>query len=286
MHCAVLSSGGVDCWGHTYHERQGRFWKQTRRYQSQASGHRDLFRRGQRGCHAAGLGARRLHGLCCTHIRWRDCWYGRGHTWRWADQHIRRAGSSRRHHRHGNSVRRGGSTGGNLTTASAPPLLRAESPAGVTAKQGKWATGRNFKQTTCPCTSKSQASTPPPPSPGGLSADDGDRRPLQLHILGIRDTGALVLALGATRLAIDQLVSGALSGTIPAGTMSFSYTVKATNGITPAASKKFTVTVHSAPEFTPDSPPTKATVGKLILHVRGLRQPDSQLLTRGRCPHG
>jgi uncharacterized repeat protein (TIGR02543 family) len=62
-------------------------------------------------------------------------------------------------------------------------------------------------------------------------------------------------------LSIDTS-SGAVSGTVPSGTSSFSYTVKASNGVTPPASAgPYTVTVHSAPAFTTDSPPTSATAG-------------------------
>jgi hypothetical protein len=59
--------------------------------------------------------------------------------------------------------------------------------------------------------------------------------------------------------------TGLVSGTPPAGTTSFAYSVIASNGVSPnATAGPFTVTVSAAPAapvFTADSPPLTATVG-------------------------
>jgi hypothetical protein len=56
--------------------------------------------------------------------------------------------------------------------------------------------------------------------------------------------------------------SGVVTGTPPAGTTSFSYSVVASSGISPDVTVgPFTVSVTSAPDFTSDSAPTSASVG-------------------------
>ncbi len=78
-------------------------------------------------------------------------------------------------------------------------------------------------------------------------------------------TPTYALGTGApTWLSINS-TSGAVSGTPPTGTTTFSYSVIAANGVTPnATAGPFTVTVSpapAAPTFTTDSPPLTATVG-------------------------
>ena len=65
-------------------------------------------------------------------------------------------------------------------------------------------------------------------------------------------------------MSIDP-TTGAVTGTPPTGTTSFTYSVTASNGVSPdATAGPFTVTVspaNAAPTFTADSPPLTATVG-------------------------
>jgi hypothetical protein len=74
---------------------------------------------------------------------------------------------------------------------------------------------------------------------------------------------------GAPSWLSVNAATGALSGTIPAGTTSFSYTVTATNsaGSTP---KSYTVAVSQpavAPAFTADSPPLTVTAGRMYSYT-------------------
>ncbi len=70
------------------------------------------------------------------------------------------------------------------------------------------------------------------------------------------------LATGAPAWLSINPTSGALSGTVPAGTTTFTYSVVAANGVTPnATAGPFVVAVSSPPLFTTDSPPTTSVTG-------------------------
>ncbi len=74
------------------------------------------------------------------------------------------------------------------------------------------------------------------------------------------------LASGAPTFITISSTTGAVSGTVPTGTTSFTYSVTASNGTLPnAIAGPFTVVVKgataTAPKFTVDSPPLTATVG-------------------------
>ncbi len=93
------------------------------------------------------------------------------------------------------------------------------------------------------------------------------RHPLRLHLpaTGVPDTITYSLVEGAPAFLSIDSETGAVSGTPPTGTTTFTYSVTASNGITPdATAGPFTVTVspaNAAPTFTADTPPTTATVG-------------------------
>jgi hypothetical protein len=70
------------------------------------------------------------------------------------------------------------------------------------------------------------------------------------------------LATGAPGWLSVRPTCGALSGTVPAGTTTFTYSVVASNGVTPnATAGPFVVAVSSPPVFTTDSPPTTSVTG-------------------------
>ena len=100
------------------------------------------------------------------------------------------------------------------------------------------------------------ADTPP------LTATVGTSYDYTFQATGTPDTITYSLADGApTFLSIDP-ESGAVTGTPPVGTTSFTYSVTASNGVSPDASAgPFTVTVNTPPSFTADTPPLTATVG-------------------------
>ena len=71
------------------------------------------------------------------------------------------------------------------------------------------------------------------------------------------------LALGAPAWLSINATSGAVSGTVPSGITTFTYSVTATNGVSPAATAgPSVVTVHTPPAFTVHSPPTTGTAGQ------------------------
>ena len=95
-----------------------------------------------------------------------------------------------------------------------------------------------------------------------LTATVGTAYAYTFQATGTPDTITYSLAEGApTFLSIDP-ESGAVTGTPPTGTTSFTYSVTASNGVSPdATAGPFTVTVSAPPTFTADSPPLTATVG-------------------------
>jgi uncharacterized repeat protein (TIGR01451 family) len=73
---------------------------------------------------------------------------------------------------------------------------------------------------------------------------------------------AFALGSGAPGWLTISAASGTMSGTPPAGTTSFAYTVVASNGVAPnAAAGPFVSRVGQPPQFTAANPPLTATVG-------------------------
>jgi hypothetical protein len=76
------------------------------------------------------------------------------------------------------------------------------------------------------------------------------------------------LGAGAPSWLTINATSGAVSGTPPAGPVSFSYSVVASNGVTPnATAGPFTVTVNAPPAFTAANPTLTATVGTVYSYA-------------------
>ena len=104
---------------------------------------------------------------------------------------------------------------------------------------------------------------------------------------GVPDTITYSLVEGAPAFLSIDSETGAVSGTPPTGTTTFTYSVTASNGITPdATAGPFTVTVspaNAAPTFTADTPPThRHRRHPLRLHLPSHGRPRHHHLLPGR----
>ena len=101
------------------------------------------------------------------------------------------------------------------------------------------------------------ADTPP------LTATANSPYSYTFQATGTPDTITYSLAEGAPTFLSINSTTGAVTGTPPVGTTSFTYSVTASNGVSPdATAGPFTVAVSpatAAPTFTADSPPLTAT---------------------------